>query len=260
MVGRSLGDLYEKHNHATDEVVLKIEHLLSGREVRDVTFDLHKGEVLGFSGLVGSGRSEAMKCIFGLRKKEKGKIYISGKEAKINSVRDAMGYGIGLVPEDRKKEGIYAIQGIRFNTTIEVLREFLKNGRYDWDKELALTKEYVDDVMQTKYAGMEQPIGRLSGGNQQKVIISRWLLATKNILILDEPTRGIDVKTKSDIYHLIDRLTAQGLSIIFISSEMPELINMCDRIVVMNQGYTTGVLEREEFSQERIMSLATMEL
>ena len=260
MVGRSLGDLYEKHYHATDEVVLKIEHLLSGREVRDVTFDLHKGEVLGFSGLVGSGRSEAMKCIFGLRKKEKGKIYISGKEAKINSVRDAMGYGIGLVPEDRKKEGIYAIQGIRFNTTIEVLREFLKNGRYDWDKELALTKEYVDDVMQTKYAGMEQPIGRLSGGNQQKVIISRWLLATKNILILDEPTRGIDVKTKSDIYHLIDRLTAQGLSIIFISSEMPELINMCDRIVVMNQGYTTGVLEREEFSQERIMSLATMEL
>ena len=260
MVGRSLGDLYEKHNHATDEVVLKIEHLLSGREVRDVTFDLHKGEVLGFSGLVGSGRSEAMTCIFGLRKKEKGKIYISGKEAKINSVRDAMGYGIGLVPEDRKKEGIYAIQGIRFNTTIEVLREFLKNGRYDWDKELALTREYVDDVMQTKYAGVEQPIGRLSGGNQQKVIISRWLLATKNILILDEPTRGIDVKTKSDIYHLIDRLTAQGLSIIFISSEMPELINMCDRIVVMNQGHTTGVLEREEFSQERIMSLATMEL
>ncbi len=114
--------------------------------------------------------------------------------------------------------------------------------------------------MQTKYAGAEQPIGRLSGGNQQKVIISRWLLATKNILILDEPTRGIDVKTKSDIYHLIDRLTAQGLSIIFISSEMPELINMCDRIVVMNQGHTTGVLERKEFSQERIMSLATMEL
>ena len=147
--------------------------------MRDVTFDLHKGEVLGFSGLVGSGRSEAMTCIFGLRKKEKGKIYISGKEAKINSVRDAMGYGIGLVPEDRKKEGIYAIQGIRFNTTIEVLREFLKNGRYDWDKELALTREYVDDVMQTKYAGVEQPIGRLSGGNQQKVIISRWLLATK---------------------------------------------------------------------------------
>ena len=171
-----------------------------------------------------------------------------------------MGYGIGLVPEDRKKEGIYAIQGIRFNTTIEVLGQFLKNGRYDWDKELALTKEYVDDVMQTKYAGAEQPIGRLSGGNQQKVIISRWLLATKNILILDEPTRGIDVKTKSDIYHLIDRLTAQGLSIIFISSEMPELINMCDRIVVMNQGHTTGVLERKEFSQERIMSLATMEL
>lgn len=260
MVGRTLGDLYEKHNHATDEVVLKVENLSSGREVRNVSFDLHKGEVLGFSGLVGSGRSEAMACLFGLRKKEQGKIYLSGQEARIRTVRDAMSHGIGLVPEDRKKEGIYAIQGIRFNATIEVLGQFLRHGRYDRGRELSLTKEYVDKVMETKYAGLEQPIGRLSGGNQQKVIISRWLLATRNILILDEPTRGIDVKTKSDIYHLIDRLTSDGLSIIFISSEMPELINMCDRIVVMNQGHTTGVLEREEFSQERIMALSTMEI
>lgn len=260
MVGRMLGDLYEKHNHSADEVVLKVENLSSGKEVRDVSFDLHKGEVLGFSGLVGSGRSEAMACIFGLRKQESGKIFLNGNEVKINSVKDAMSHGIGLVPEDRKKEGIYAIQGIRFNTTIEVLQEFLKGGHYDLYKEIALTKEYVDTVMQTKYAGLEQPIGRLSGGNQQKVIISRWLLATRNILILDEPTRGIDVKTKSDIYHLIDKLTADGLSIIFISSEMPELINMCDRIVVMNHGCTTGILAREEFTQERIMELSTREL
>lgn len=259
MVGRTLGDLYEKHNHSMEEVVLEVNHLSSGKEVRDVTFDLHKGEVLGFSGLVGSGRSEAMGCLFGLRKKDGGTILLNGKEAKISCVADAMGYGIGLVPEDRKREGIYPIQGIRFNATIEVLPEFLKKGRYSAKKEQELVQEYVDRVMQTKYAGLEQPIGRLSGGNQQKVIISRWLLATKNILILDEPTRGIDVKTKSDIYHLIDKLTADGLSIIFISSEMPELINMCDRIVVMNQGRTTGILERKEFTQEKIMELSTKE-
>lgn len=259
MVGRSLGDLYEKHNHSTGETVLKVEHLSSGKEVENVSFALHKGEVLGFSGLVGSGRSEAMACLFGLRRKDGGKILLNGKEVKINRVKEAMAYGIGLVPEDRKKDGIYAVQGIRFNTTIEVLGQFLKGGRYDCNKEIALTKEYAEGVMQTKYAGIEQPVGRLSGGNQQKVIISRWLLATKNILILDEPTRGIDVKTKSDIYHLIDKLTANGLSIIFISSEMPELINMCDRIVVMNHGCTTGILKREEFTQEKIMALSTKE-
>lgn len=259
MVGRSLGDLYEKHNHSTGELVLKVEGLSSGKEVRDVSFDLHKGEVLGFSGLVGSGRSEAMACLFGLRRQEGGKIFLHGEEVRLHNVKEAMAHGIGLVPEDRKKEGIYPIQGIRFNTTIEVLDEFLKGGRYDYEKEMALTKEYVDGVMQTKYAGTEQPIGRLSGGNQQKVIISRWLLATKSILILDEPTRGIDVKTKSDIYHLIDKLTANGLSIIFISSEMPELINMCDRIAVMSHGCTTGILKREEFTQEKIMALSTKE-
>lgn len=260
MVGRMLGNLYDKHNHSTEEVVLKVENLSSGKEVKNVSFDLHRGEVLGFSGLVGAGRSEAMACIFGLRKKDSGTIIINGENAVIHSVGDAMGYGIGLVPEDRKKEGIYAVQGIRFNTTIEVLKEFMGKGRYDREKELKIAGEYVDHVMQTKYAGMEQPIGRLSGGNQQKVIISRWLLATKNILILDEPTRGIDVKTKSDIYHLIDKLTAKGLSIIFISSEMPELINMCDRIAVMSHGCTTGILGREEFTQERIMELSTKEI
>ena len=201
-----------------------------------------------------------MEALFGLRKKDAGEIFADGKKAQIRNVKDAMNYGIGLVPEDRKKEGIFSVQGIRFNTTIEVLDQFLKGGTYSWEKELSLIHTYVDQVMKTKYTGIEQPIGRLSGGNQQKVIISRWLLATKKILILDEPTRGIDVKTKADIYHLIDRLTAEGLSVIFISSEMPELINMCDRIVVMNQGRTTGVLSRDEFTQERIMELSTKEL
>jgi len=260
MVGRELGELYQKHNHSTQEVLLKVDGLSSGKEVRNVSFELKKGEVLGFSGLVGSGRSETMECIFGLRKQDGGHVYMNNQEIKIRSVKDAMKYGIGLVPEDRKKSGIYPIQSIRYNTTIEVLDKVLKYGRYDKANEMKLTRKYVDDVMKTKYASLEQAIGNLSGGNQQKVIISRWLLATKSILILDEPTRGIDVKTKSDIYHLIDDLTSKGLSIIFISSEMPELINMCDRIVVMNQGRTAGVLERNEFEQETIMELSTKEL
>lgn len=171
-----------------------------------------------------------------------------------------MNLSIGLVPESRKEQGIFPVQGIRYNATLEVLEQFMRYGKYNVKKEMELATKYVDEVMQTKYADIEQPIGGLSGGNQQKVIISRWLLSTKSILILDEPTRGIDVKTKSDIYHLIDKLTADGLSVIFISSEMPELINMCDRIVVMNQGHTTGVLNREEFSQEGIMGLATKDI
>ncbi|MGN1140223.1 MAG: sugar ABC transporter ATP-binding protein [Oliverpabstia sp.] len=260
MVGRALGDLYEKHDHRTDEIVLKVENLASGSMVKKVSFELHKGEVLGFSGLVGSGRTETMTTIFGLNQKDAGKIFFKGKETEINSVKDAMKLGIGLVPESRKEQGIFPVQGIRYNATIEVLEQFMKHGRYDTKKEIELTSKYVDDVMQTKYADIEQPIGGLSGGNQQKVIISRWLLSTSSILILDEPTRGIDVKTKSDIYHLIDKLTEQGFSIIFISSEMPELINMCDRIVVMNQGYSTGILNREEFTQESIMSLATRDI
>ena len=240
--------------------MLKVKGLASGKEVKKVDFDLKKGEVLGFSGLVGSGRSETMSCIFGLRSMDSGCIYMNDKEIRIRNAKDAMKAGIGFVTEDRKKAGIYATQGIRFNKTIEVIDEFIKRGRYDVKKEIELTRKYVDDVMKTKYSSIEQEIGKLSGGNQQKIIISRWLLVTRSVLILDEPTRGIDIKTKSDIYHLIDKLTEQGLSVIFISSEMPELINMCDRIVVMNQGYTTGILERSEFSQEKIMKLATKEI
>ena len=137
--------------------------------------------------------------------------------------------------------------------------QFLSYGRYDAEKEYALTTRYVDEVMHTRYASLAQPVVSLSGGNQQKIIISRWLLSTKRILILDEPTRGIDVKTKTEIYRLINELTQQGLSIILVSSELPELINMSDRIVVMSHGYTTGTLQRDEFSQEKIMMYATQE-
>ena len=257
MVGRSLGDLYEKHNHATDEVVLKIEHLLSGREVRDVTFDLHKGEVLGFSGLVGSGRSEAMKCIFGLRKKEKGKIYISGKEAKINSVRDAMGYGIGLVPEDRKKDGLCTKLSIRHNIALPNLDLLCSRmGVVSRTKEDEMCNKVVADL-KVKTPNVDVNAGNLSGGNQQKVVVGKWLARNSRVVIFDEPTRGIDVAAKVEIYNLMNQLKQQGIAVMFVSSEMPEVMGIADRIIVMCDGRITGELMADEATQNSILTLAT---
>ena len=259
MVGRSLENFYTKEAHYTDDTILQVEHLASGNMVKNVSFSLRKGEVLGFAGLVGAGRSEVMNCLFGLAPQDAGKIYLDKALVHIHSVKQAISLGFGFVPEDRKQEGIFPVQSILRNTTVEVMDQFLSYGRYDAEKEYALTTRYVDEVMHTRYASLAQSVVSLSGGNQQKIIISRWLLSTKRILILDEPTRGIDVKTKTEIYRLINELTQQGLSIILVSSELPELINMSDRIVVMSHGYTTGTLQRDEFSQEKIMMYATQE-
>lgn len=259
MVGRSLENYYIKEENGTDEIILEVKNLKSGDRVKDASFELRRGEVLGFAGLVGAGRSETMECIFGLREHEAGEIFLEGKKVRSDDVEGAIALGFGLVPEDRKKEGLFLVQGIRMNTTVEVMKEFLNHGHYDYDKEIELTRKYVDGLFQTKYADLEQPVAALSGGNQQKIIFSRWLLSTKKILILDEPTRGIDIKTKTDIYRTINDLTRQGLTVILVSSELPELINMSDRIVVMSHGYTTGVLERKDFTQERIMHYATIE-
>lgn len=260
MVGRDLETFYVKNNHCTDEVILKVEHLKSGKQVRDVSFEVRKGEVLGFAGLVGAGRSEVMECLFGLRKIEGGEVLLDNQPLHIKNVRDAIDKGFGLVPEDRKQQGIFPVQSLVHNASIGIMDEFLRHGRYDAEKEYTLTQKYIDDVLETRYASLEQPISSLSGGNQQKVIFSRWLLSTRRILILDEPTRGIDVKTKTEIYRLIDKLTEDGFTVILVSSELPELINMSDRIIVMSHGYSTGELKRNEFSQEKIMKYATMEM
>ena len=240
--------------------LLKVEGLKSGKMVQNASFELRKGEVLGFAGLVGAGRSEVMECLFGLRKVEAGTIYMDGKPVQMKNVRDAINHGIGLVPEDRKNQGIFPVQSLVHNASIEIMDEFLRHGIYNPEKEYAMTQKYIDDVLETKYATLEQAIASLSGGNQQKIIFSRWLLSTKRILILDEPTRGIDVKTKTEIYRLIDKLTEEGLTVILVSSELPELINMSDRIIVMSHGHTTGELQRDEFTQEKIMTYATMEV
>lgn len=258
MVGRTLGDYYVHTHTPSDEVVMKVTNYSDGDMVKDASFELHRGEVLGFAGLVGAGRSELMSCIFGVTKKTSGELTLEGKAVSINGVKDAMAAGIALVPEDRKQEALYLDQSVRYNMTIEVLDDFLKLGRYDGKKESAIVDEYVQK-MSVKLASPSQKIIRLSGGNQQKVIIGRWLAGHPKILILDEPTRGVDVGAKVEIYQIIDELVKSGVSVIIISSELPEVIGMSDRIVVMGEGRIKGVLERNEADQERIMSLATAE-
>lgn len=259
MVGRELSSYYTKTDTATEEVILEAEHLSDGKDVLDASFNLRRGEILGFSGLVGAGRSETMKILFGLQKPISGTIRLNGEEVKISDPKEAIRLGIGMVPEDRKDLGLFQESSVRFNMTIDVLKQFIKGISYSRTKEMRLVDEYIKK-MSIKVASPEQLVSGLSGGNQQKVLISRWLMCTEKILILDEPTRGVDVKTKAEIYYLINELAANGLSIIMVSSELPELINMSDRVVVMCHGRTTGILDRTELDQEKIMTLATTDI
>ncbi len=262
MVGRELNKYYVR-DHATDtEVVLKCEHISDGKRqhsrVKDVSFELRRGEILGFSGLVGSGRSETMQCIFGLTRGSTGNITLEGKPVRIRSAVDAMKLGIAMVPENRKLEGLYKMQSVRFNSTIEVLEQFINFPRVNAAREAEITQEYIDK-MHTKTPSQEQTVSNLSGGNQQKVMIGRWLATQPKVLILDEPTRGVDVGAKAEIYEIMNELTKAGLSIIMISSELPEIINMSDRVYVMYEGRITGCIEQKDISQESIMHLATLE-
>ncbi len=255
MVGRELTNYYTRDYADIEEEVLRCEHISDGNMVKDVSFTLNKGEIIGFAGLVGAGRSETMKAIFGLTKDVKGEIYLRGKNIKIATPIDAMKNGIALVPEDRKAEGLYKEQSVRFNMTLEVLNQFMKGIKVDSKREIEITQKYID-VMSTKTPTQLQKIGNLSGGNQQKVIIGRWLATNPDILILDEPTRGVDVGAKSEIYVIMNELVKQGMSIIMISSELPEIINMSDRVYVMADGRITGCLDHTEITQEAVMQLA----
>jgi len=257
MVGRTLTNYYVRDFMPSKEVILKVENLKDGDRVKDVSFELKKGEIIGFAGLVGAGRSEAMQAIFGLSKDVSGDIYIEGKKVNIKNPTDAIKNGLALVPESRKEQGLYLLQDIKYNTTIEVLDEFIKNLNVNSKKESEITQKYID-MMATKTPSQEQVIGNLSGGNQQKVMIGRWLATNPKILILDEPTRGIDVGAKSEIYRIMNDLVKQGVSIIMISSELPEIINMSDRVYVMAAGTIRGCIDHEEISQESIMALAAI--
>lgn len=257
MVGRTLTNYYVRDYLEPGEELLRVEHLSDGKRVKDVSFTLRKGEIIGFSGLVGAGRSETMQAIFGLSKNVTGEIYIKGKKVEIKQPTDAIKQGVALVPESRKEQGLYLIQDIRYNTTIEILKEFIAKLCVNEKKEREITQKYID-MMSTKTPSQEQIIGNLSGGNQQKVMIGRWLSTNPDILILDEPTRGIDVGAKSEIYSIMNDLLKTGMSIIMISSELPEIMNMSDRVYVMAEGKVRGCIEHGELSQEAIMQLAAI--
>ncbi len=238
-------------------VVLKVEHLKAGKMVRDVSFELHKGEILGFSGLMGAGRTETARALFGADPKESGDIYVNGKKVEIRNPMDAVKYGIGYLSEDRKRYGIVVGKSVAENSTMATLDSFMSGIFINKKKEAKVAREYVESL-KTKTPGVDQLVVNLSGGNQQKVVIAKWLIRNCDILIFDEPTRGIDVGAKSEIYHLMNELVAEGKSIIMISSEMTEILRMSDRIVVMCEGKKTGEIDISEATQENIMHAATL--
>ncbi len=262
MVGRELSNYYTRDHVKDTPVFFRCEHIDDGKKhhkrVNDVTFEVRQGEIVGFAGLVGAGRSETMQCIFGLTPGSKGTVTMDGKTLNIKTPVDAMKQGISLVPENRKVEGLYHVQSVAFNSTIEVLHEFINKLMVNAKRETEITQEYIDK-MHTKTPSHEQSVTNLSGGNQQKVMIGRWLATHPKLLILDEPTRGVDVGAKAEIYEIMNELTKQGVSIIMISSELPEIINMADRVYVMYDGRITGCIDYENVSQEAIMKLATLE-
>jgi ribose transport system ATP-binding protein len=260
MVGRVIYEEPKTESKVAKDapVVLKVENLNAGRLVQDVSFELYKGEILGFSGLMGAGRTETARAIFGADPKESGDIYIDGAKVDINSPRDAVKHGIGYLSEDRKRYGIVVQRDVAENSTMAYLDNFMKGLFINKKKENNETAKYVESLA-IKTPGVDQLVVDLSGGNQQKVVLTKWLVRNCDILIFDEPTRGIDVGAKSDIYKLMNELVKEGKSIIMISSELPEVLRMSDRIVVMCEGRKSGELKIEEASQEKIMHLATME-
>ncbi|RHW42777.1 sugar ABC transporter ATP-binding protein [Neobacillus notoginsengisoli] len=256
MVGRELDNYYVRDFSATDEVVLKVKNLTRKGVLENISFDLHKGEILGFAGLVGAGRSELMKCIFGLDPFSEGEIHVNGKKTAIKNPNDAIRNGIAYVTENRKEEGLFLIKSVEYNITIKVLKDFMKLLRVDYHHEEQQANNYIKSLS-IKTPSKNQLVGTLSGGNQQKVLISRWLATKPQVLILDEPTRGVDVGAKAEIYAIMNNLVKEGVSIIMVSSELPEVINMSDRIAVMGNGEIQVILNREQFNQETIMQYAT---
>lgn len=240
-------------------VVLKVEHLNAGRMVQDVSFELRKGEILGFSGLMGAGRTETARAIFGADPKESGDIYINGEKVTINNPQDAVACGIGYLSEDRKRYGIVVQKTVAENSTMACLQNYMSGIFINKKAEKKVAQEYVDSLA-TKTPSVDQLVVNLSGGNQQKVVIAKWLINDCDILIFDEPTRGIDVGAKNEIYKLMNKLASEGKSIIMISSEMTEILRMSDRIVVMCEGRKTGEVRIEEATQEVIMNMATREI
>lgn len=255
MVGRELKDNYPRPTIAPQDVILKGEHLQNSK-IRDASFHVGKGEIVGFGGLVGAGRTELAEAIFGADRFDSGKIFFKGEEYSPKSPKDALLHGIGLLPEDRKLKGAIQMLPVRFNQTISVLDKCQKGILISKAMEKAISNRYINEL-RIKTPSGEQVLRNLSGGNQQKVVLSKILARECELIIFDEPTRGIDVNAKREIYHIMKKLVEEGKSIIMISSDMPELMGMSNRIYVMSDGHIVGELKREGFSQERILEMAS---
>ena len=258
MVGRDLTERFPKKDNTVKEMILEVKNLtaLNQPSIQDVSFELYKGEILGIAGLVGSKRTEIVETIFGMRPKEKGEIILNGKTVKNKNPEDAIKNGFALVTEERRSTGIFSMLDIAFNSVISNLDKYKSKFRLLKNKDMEKDTKWIVDSMRVKTPSYSTKIGSLSGGNQQKVIIGRWLLTEPEVLMLDEPTRGIDVLAKFEIYQLMIDLAKKDKGIIMISSEMPELLGVTDRILVMSNGRVAGIVKTSETNQEEIMELS----
>lgn len=256
MVGRELSNLFPKGATEIGEVMLEVHHLTRTGVFSDVSFQLHKGEILGLAGLVGAGRTEVAQVLFGIEQAESGEIKLKGKRVRIRSPQQAMEYGIAYVPEDRHLHGLIMNFSIAANLTLAILHQVSRLGLVDPRREQKIADQYSIQLS-VRSEGVEQLVNALSGGNQQKVVLGKWLATNPSVLILDEPTRGIDVGAKAEVHRIISDLAARGLAIILISSELPEVLAMADRVIVLHEGRVTGTFTRSEATQERVMFAAT---
>jgi ribose transport system ATP-binding protein len=256
MVGRDLSEQFPKETAARGDEILRVEGLSQGTRLLDISFTAYAGEVLGLAGLVGAGRTELVRAIFGADPIDSGQFFVQGKPVRIKSSRDAVNHGIGLLTEDRKRQGLFLQMNVRENITMSVLERLTRSLVTNQKKEAVLAQEFIDNLA-IKASSQDQPAVNLSGGTQQKVVLSKWLATTPRMLIFDEPTRGIDVGAKVEIYRMMNELAKQGVAILMVSSELPEILGMSDRIMVMAGGRIRGFLNREEATEEKIMELAT---
>jgi rhamnose transport system ATP-binding protein len=256
MVGREVSELFPKQTPKLGDVVLKVENLASSGQFAGINFEVRRGEIFGLAGLVGSGRSEIVRAIFGVDQYDTGSVSLNGVPLHKGSTSKAMAAGIALVPEDRRQQGLLMPYSIAKNTSITVLQKLIKNLVVKKDDEEQVGLKWAK-TLQLKFASMNDAVERLSGGNQQKVVLGKWLATEPTVLIVDEPTRGIDVGTKSEVHRLLSLRAQEGLAIIMVSSELPEVLGMSDRILVMREGRQVGILSRDEATPEKVIALAT---
>lgn len=256
MVGRELTEMFPKTENKIGSVVLEVNDLTNPAYFRNISFNVKKGEIVALAGLVGAGRSEVARAIFGVDKYETGSVKINGKALPVGSPVAAMKEKIALVPEDRRQQGLFMVAGVNRNISIESFTNLVDRGLINFKRERELTNTWKEKLS-IKFSNQNDPVERLSGGNQQKTVLAKWLATDPDLLIVDEPTRGIDVATKAEVHRLINQAASEGKAVLMISSELPEVLGMADRIIVMREGRQVAELSRKEATQEKVISAAT---